>query len=606
MKIQNIIFPKKEICDIKEMYFRISDDAKPESLSVGHGKETELIKLEKGSSFQTDTYFNGLSIDKWKKYTKIRRLSLNIFFKGKMRLVFFHKTYNGKDVHLTKTEEIILESAEVCKKVHEVDFNSSGIVFFRVIAIERTEFYGGYYSADLEGEPNKVKIALDICTYLREQYIFRNCEVINQYIFQSVKYEELKPNLELFIVDNGGSLDKDFFCDNRVHLLKNLNVGGAGGFTRGMLEIKQLEGRQEITHALLMDDDILIDPETIFRTWTFLSVLKNKYSDAFIGGAMLRMDQKYIQEESGAVWDQGYLLSRKQGLDLRSAEACLENEVEEYIDYTAWWYTVLPVSVIREDNLPLPLFFRGDDVEYGLRNAEKIILLNGICVWHEPFGKKYSSSMYYYGMRNRLINNAVHDQAIPLKSVIALIKNQIMEEVYMYRYKNADLLMDGVEDFLRGIEWLKNQKGEQLNERVISRGYCLEKWKSIEQFYNHDLYSQSVTASIKTSFLHKVIRRITINGTFLKSKYDSTTVPMVKNKEINVYRVKQVLNCDPDIGLGFITECDVYTAKNCIRRMRKLLKKIKKYYQRINEEYRTRFREVTNIKFWEEYLQLDK
>lgn len=77
-----------------------------------------------------------------------------------------------------------------------------------------------------------------------------------------------------------------------------------------------------------------------------------------------------IQVEAGAVWNGGDLVSGKRGLDMRLAASCLENE-QEKIQYTAWWYTCIAMTVVRSDNLPMPLFFRGDDVEYGLLNAKK-------------------------------------------------------------------------------------------------------------------------------------------------------------------------------------------------------------------------------------------
>ena len=98
----------------------------------------------------------------------------------------------------------------------------------------------------------------------------------------------------------------------------------------------------------------------------------------------------------------GNLIGRKIGLDLRTLDACLDNEFEEKCDYNAWWYCTIPMQYVRSDNLPLPIFIRGDDVEYGLRNMKNLILMNGICVWHEPFEFKYSSSMYYYIFRNTL------------------------------------------------------------------------------------------------------------------------------------------------------------------------------------------------------------
>ena len=100
---------------------------------------------------------------------------------------------------------------------------------------------------------------------------------------------------------------------------------------------------------------------------------------------MLRTDLQWFQTESGGTWNGGRLVSHKQGLDLRNLDACLYNEVEEKYEFNAWWYCTMPLNIINKKNLPMPIFIRGDDVEFGLRNMKHLILMNGICVWHEPF-----------------------------------------------------------------------------------------------------------------------------------------------------------------------------------------------------------------------------
>ena len=184
------------------------------------------------------------------------------------------------------------------------------------------------------------------------------------------------------------------------------------------LEIMHCKDYQA-THVLLMDDDILLEPESLFRTYVLLRTLKEQYRDAFIGGAMLRLDHQNIQVEAGAAWYAGNLASRKSNLNLNTLDACLYNETEEYCEFNAWWYCCIPMHIVRPDNLPLPIFIRGDDVEYGLRNMKHLILLNGICVWHEPFENKYSSFLSYYILRNMLYDNALHCPGFTRKTVFA-------------------------------------------------------------------------------------------------------------------------------------------------------------------------------------------
>ena len=78
--------------------------------------------------------------------------------------------------------------------------------------------------------------------------------------------------------------------------------------------------------------------------------------------------------------------------------------------YAGWWYCCIPVSKMDINKLPLPLFIRGDDVEYSIANHAKFITLNGICIWHMGFTTKYNPAMELYQVhRNSLIIQATSD-----------------------------------------------------------------------------------------------------------------------------------------------------------------------------------------------------
>lgn len=108
----------------------------------------------------------------------------------------------------------------------------------------------------------------------------------------------------------------------------------------------------------------------------------------------------------------------------------------------------------------MPIFIRGDDVEFGLRNMKHLILMNGICVWHEPFENKYKLIHVLLYFRNRLIDNAVRNIRYSKEEFLEEFKEQYFRELFTLRYKNAELLMDGVKDFLKGPEWLMDQDGK--------------------------------------------------------------------------------------------------------------------------------------------------
>ncbi len=144
-----------------------------------------------------------------------------------------------------------------------------------------------------------------ICTFKRENFIYKNLDLFKYNILKN-QNSQLKEQLDLFVIDNAGTLDHKYFDHNQLHLIQNKNVGGAGGFTRGIIEV--LESTLPYTHVLLMDDDALLDINSLERTYAFLSYTKKQHSDLYIGGATLRLDKQNIQLESGAVWNNNLLL----------------------------------------------------------------------------------------------------------------------------------------------------------------------------------------------------------------------------------------------------------------------------------------------------------
>jgi len=131
-----------------------------------------------------------------------------------------------------------------------------------------------------------------------------------------------------------------------------------------------------------MDDDVIILPESIKRTYALLRFIKNEYKDYFIAGAMLRMDEMNVQHEDGGFMTKYVNLchSQKPVRNMNLWDNVLKNEQDYTQDnaYAAWWYCCTPIKLIRRDNLSLPLFFRTDDIEFGLRNKAKLITMNGI------------------------------------------------------------------------------------------------------------------------------------------------------------------------------------------------------------------------------------
>jgi hypothetical protein len=133
----------------------------------------------------------------------------------------------------------------------------------------------------------------------------------------------------------------------------------------------------------------------------------------------------------------------------------VRDHLEIDIDYSAWWFTVFPMHLAKEN--PLPVFVRGDDVAFGLMHTGKhTVTLNGIAVWHADFALKNNPSSLYYEVRNfALIDTLVFDDH-KWRHLVWRYLSFGFRNAYSHRYASAEYMICGMKDFLAGPdEWMK-------------------------------------------------------------------------------------------------------------------------------------------------------
>ena len=201
MILQDILFRNVETCAVKIMYFkgeRVTD-------FVGE----RLCLIEKDATLSSLTYFNSFSIGKWKKYTILDNLKLRVVLDGTFSINVRHvrRMKNTlKDV-MVATKSVKTDGCEEVFVDIPVD-NDVGIYYFTITSLDEEpgKFYGGSYETEVnEEELPEVKIAIDICTFRREEYIAHNMDMLNRYIIKNPECD-MYGKLEVFISDNNKSL----------------------------------------------------------------------------------------------------------------------------------------------------------------------------------------------------------------------------------------------------------------------------------------------------------------------------------------------------------------------------------------------------------------
>jgi len=452
-------------------------------------------------------------------------------------------------------------------------------------------FRGGFCSCS--DAPNDVRIGIDVCTYRRESAVEEKVRSLDSFL---VSCENDFANfVEMFVVDNGRTLSDDFGSAARslkVHVIQNENLGGSGGFTRGMMEIVNSE---RFTHIILNDDDAQFDPESIYRTWSFLSFIKDEYKSAHVGGAMLTSERPTIVYGSGAVYSEReeiLLHSLKQDLDVSASVDCLRFDTEEEINYFIWCYLTIPVSYIKELGYPLPLFIKWDDIEYSIKGGSTMITLNGVSIWHDSFRSKFLTYIHYnyYFARNYLVMGCTTGD-LKRRDIIWALRNA-MFEVISYRYESADIMFKGIEDFFKGPGFVFDLNPGGVVGQIYVKTEKLDDLEKSADFMDAN--------TIRRRDFR--IRMLSLNGLLLSCKNN------IKTDADNVdsasfYRARKILY-DAGGGEGFITERDTGKTLCAIHRNICLLIKTAFSFGRLKKEYKRSLKKCSSEENWRKIFKL--
>lgn len=409
-------------------------------------------------AYDFTTYFNALSVGKLERYTSATAFSLTLETKGSG----FTYVQTKADVFSSSPCEVLDTIVEVPASsdwtVHSFDLlaeEDSVLVGFKISTSGDLYIRNGSYSIEFDHGLRDVELMLSTTTFKKEAYIKANIAKIKDEILGS--HEDIASHFRMFVVDNGRTLDASELQGDRVSICPNDNVGGAGGFTRGMIEA--LDASSPVTHILLMDDDVSISPESIIRTYNLLRAVNDEYANAFISGAMLSHETADEQwEDTGYMTPEGTFSPAKPPLRLTKFEDLVYNESYRvpgpiknlHQRYAAWWYCAMPLNVIRENGLPLPYFVRCDDAEYGVRCAPEFMTMNGIGIWHDSFHYRYNAAVErYQTTRNTMIAQYTTGFSPNSDFMHELDRNMYLE-LKKFGYDNAELLLDAFEDFMKG------------------------------------------------------------------------------------------------------------------------------------------------------------
>ncbi|MDX1958790.1 MAG: glycosyltransferase [Leptospiraceae bacterium] len=556
--------------------------------TIGEINFSESIELTKDSIISFETYFNSLDISTWKK-SGVEQFSLELQFQGDLEISLFHRIPFEKKL-LSKHELNATNKKKVSLPIQNLE-SFNGYVFPEIVCNSpKAKILKIRYLGSVE-RVNEVRVAICICTFKREEYVMRNMKILETTIF---KDPLVKNSFKVFISDNGRTLKNEFKNHKNILVFPNINSGGAGGFTRGLIEASK--DNFQPTHILFMDDDVLFEEETFYRLKNLLSILK----DQFVGGAFFVYDEPNIQYEAGAIWKMSGAIPQRHKLDMKKPTSLLSNLSEPFSSYNGWWFSCFPISTFKDGkNFPYPFFIKGDDMEFGLRNKKEWVFLNGISVWHESLEKKYSDMTAYYFIRNYSIVNSIHFDSFRILRILFFFIKEILREILSFKYNTAKIICMGMEHFLEGPEFLKNSDPEENNKLV--REKCYKLGTGIIPYKAE--FSLAVENRISPFKLLKMI--FTLNGHFFPSSRTNAIVVNAQKYELSKIHNKNVVYYLDQVSSTFFkTELNTKELMIILKEVIKIVTKIIMNFGSLKKAYRKSLNEFSNEEFWKKYLRL--
>ena len=616
-KLSNLVInPSNFMLTHREVFFR--------GENACYDKAVCALRMTSETSFFT--YFNACSLGKWKQYAGIQEVFLHIEFSGDPCVIQLLGMSDGDNepVILSVGQRLVFnadsasnEGVEEGKPQHysfDICFpeTNKDVVGFVIDTKGETFLHEAFYYVNVEEEDvNPVKLALSTTTFKKEEYIVPNIELVKREVLACD--DPIANNFHMFVIDNGQTLDYETISDEGVTVLPNKNVGGAGGFARGMMEA--MSSDRGFTHVLLMDDDVKICTESLKRTFNLLSLAKGKYRKAFINGAMLSSEEPNLQFEDVAhVLKSGAYHRVKEDLHIDLISDLVKNEsisVEVDRAYGAWWYSCIPVEAIRENGLPLPVFVRCDDVEFGMRNNPTYMTMNGICVWHEAFEGRFRPSVdgYQY-VRNFLIMIAV-DNCATDGLFMARLERNIRMYLRIMAYDTAELFLDGLEDYLKGPDYLAHVSGEKLMKENGARNEKLVPIEELGELGSSFTYNKKIlTIDKRRPLFIRLWRTLPYDRHMLPDALLRDNPKPVFYSNLNSWAgysmgTKTLVALDGEGRNGAVRHMDKERWRAIRNRFSNLKKQYKEQGEAVRNSYREALPELTSWEFWNDYLGTD-
>jgi len=445
----------------------VSKDLYSEVIEGVVSRQRDVLRLEPSARVSGNTYFGRFPASYWQRWTTVKEVSVELVVTGSGHLAVGASDVEGEPrvVAAQTIEGAKKQAVSLTTKIDK--FLDGGALWLDITTEAGQELTVENVRWTVESPEQIRPTAVTICTMNRADDCLANLKALAGDI------SSLETLDAIYVADQGTDQvdSREGFADvakslgAKLKYIKQPNLGGAGGFTRGLYEVA---GHTETEHAnvLFMDDDVLLEPDLVIRMTAFSNRAANPI---IVGGQMLNLlhphqlhvGAEYAQLNAlqpGVPVEHSLDTADLLGVDEETGEP---NRQERRLDagYNGWWSCLIPYEIVKKIGYPMPFFFQWDDAEYSYRARGAgfpTVTLPGAGVWHADFHwKDWDEWHRYFNLRNSIITAALHSP-FNLNVLARVLMAQVVRYLLGMQYGLTATLIKAVEDFLEGPEILRD------------------------------------------------------------------------------------------------------------------------------------------------------
>jgi galactofuranosylgalactofuranosylrhamnosyl-N-acetylglucosaminyl-diphospho-decaprenol beta-1,5/1,6-galactofuranosyltransferase len=410
-----------------------------------------------GSELSFAAYFNAFPASYWRRWSVLESVVLQVTISGTCRVDVYRSKADGESMHITGATH---EGDDEQTLEFDLDlgpFIDGGWYWFDITTEEDTTIHRAAWYAP-QAPVEQPRLGIGICTYNRPVDAVAALTAL-------VEDDTVRETLHLVTVaDQGNNHVRDAAhypqvaaaLGDRLRIVEQPNLGGSGGFARTMYESFT---NSDVTHHVLLDDDIQLEPDSILRARAFAAYCRKPM---LVGGQMLALQDRSVLHTMGEIVDRSNFFWRNapnteyfHDFGERSLRTSRDLHRRIDVDYNGWWMCLIPRTVFEEIGMPLPVFIKWDDAEYGLRAFAAgfpTVSLPGTAIWHLSWGDKDDASDWqaYFHIRNRLIAAALHSPHKHGGKVFPEMIKHDLRFLINLQYSTVELHQMAYRDFLAG------------------------------------------------------------------------------------------------------------------------------------------------------------